>query len=457
MDSTAFFDPADLAAAIVNSSHDAIVAKDLEGRVLSWNPAAERIFGWTADEMIGQSIRRIIPADRQVEEDFILAAIVQGERITHFETVRQRKDGSLVDISVLVSPVRDRNGTIVGASKMARDITEEVRTRRALADVERRFGLMADNIAQLAWIAQPDGSRVWFNRRWYDYTKAAPDAMRGWGWQSIHHPHHVERVIQRYRSCFAAGEEWEDSFPLRGADGTYRWFLARAVPLRNNDGAVVCWFGTNTDITEQRDAERRIEMLLMEVNHRSKNLLTVVQSLARRTAASSSGDFTKRLEQRIAGMAANQDVLVHRNWSAVPLRELIEAQLHFLEHGLHQIAMTGPDVVVQPSAAEAVSMVLHELATNAEKYGALSVPGGRVAIDWGIEGAGDEAEFTLCWSERDGPPVSPPDDTGFGSRIIEEVPRGKLSAQVDIAYAPEGFCFTLRCPPQNVLACPESE
>lgn len=448
-------DTADLFEAIVNSSDAAVIAKDLDSRVLSWNPAAEAIFGWSADEMVGQSIRRIIPEDRQQEEDLILDRIKRGESATRMETVRLRKDGSTVEVAVLVSPVRNRAGEIVGASAICRDISGEVRTRQALTEVEQRFSLMADNISQLAWIADASGWIYWYNRRWFDYTGTSLEDMQGWGWQSVHHPDHVQRVTEYISQCFETGTAWEDTFPLRGVDGTYRWFLSRAVPLRDNDGKVLCWFGTNTDITEQRDAERRIEMLLMEVNHRSKNLLTVVQSLARRTAASHSGDFIKRLEQRIAGLAANQDVLVHRNWSAVPLKELIEAQLRFLENGLRQVSMDGPEVVVQPSAAEAVSMALHELATNAEKYGALSVPEGRVAISWEITGEGDAAEFALRWTESDGPAVRSPENKGFGSRIIEEVPRGKLRATVEIAYPPQGYSFTLRCPPQNVLACNE--
>ncbi|MFC0587959.1 PAS domain S-box protein [Novosphingobium aquiterrae] len=447
-------DPAQLFEAIVNSSDAAIVSKDLESRVLSWNPAAEAIFGWTAEEMIGQSIRRIIPADRQQEEDLILDRIKQGESATRMETVRLRKDGSEVHVAVLVSPVRDNQGRIIGASKLARDLTGEIRTKQALSELEQRFSMMADNIAQLAWITDPHGWVYWYNRRWFDFTGATIEDVQGWGWKELVHPDHLERVTEEVRHALDATTDWEDTFPLRRFDGTYRWFLCRAVPARDADGKTVCWFGTATDVTEQRDAERRIELLLMEVNHRSKNLLTVIQSLARRSAADSD-DFIPRLEQRIAGLAANQDVLVHRNWSDVPLRELIAAQLRFLERGNDQVVIEGDDVVVVPSAAEAVSMALHELATNAEKYGALSVPEGRVTISWAITGSGDAAEFALHWRESGGPLVSEPENKGFGSRIIEEVPRGKLRATIEVAYPRDGYTFVLRCPPRNVLAVPD--
>ena len=445
---------ADLFAAIVEHSDAAIISKNIDGQVLSWNRAAELIFGWTAEEMIGQPLRRIIPADRQDEEEHMLDLIKRGESVARIETVRLRKDGSEVPIAVLISPVRDQSGAVIGASKIARDITEELQTRAALQDIETRFGVMADNISQLAWIANPDGGIFWFNRRWFEYTGLTKDEVRGYGWQTILHPDHTKRVNERIALDLASGDDWEDTFPMRGKDGQYRWFLSRASSQRDAAGKILYWFGTATDVTELRDAERRIELLLMEVNHRSRNLLSVVQSMARRTAASSE-DFIPRLERRIAALATNQDVLVQRNWTAIPLRELIEAQLLFLEQAETQTELSGADVVVQPATAEALSMTLHELATNAEKYGAYSVPAGTVRISWDIGGTGADAEFVLRWTESGGPPVPQNGEPGFGSRIIRDVPKGRLRGEVETEYAPQGFRFTLRCPAVNVLAAPE--
>jgi len=445
---------ADLFTAIVEDSDAAIIAKDIDGIVLAWNRAAEKVFGWSAGEMIGQPIRRLIPADRQPEEDEILVTIRRGDSVDRFETVRLHKNGTPIDIAVLISPLRAASGAVIGASKIARDIREELRTRKALQDYETRFELMADNITQLAWIGDAEGSLYWYNRRWFDFTGTTLEEMTGWGWEKVHHPDHVERVVAHVKEGFGSGTEWEDTFPLRGADGQYRWFLTRAVPLKDDAGKVLFWFGTNTDITEMRDAERRIELLLMEVNHRSKNLLSVVQSMARRTAGNST-DFIPRLEKRIAALSANQDVLVQRNWSPVPLRELVDAQLLFLEQAARQTEIVGPDVVVQSSTAEALSMALHELATNAEKYGAFSVPGGLVKISWDVGGIGSDAEFVLRWIESGGPPVPQDGKPGFGTRIIHDVPKGRLRGEVETEYAPRGFRFTLRCPAANVLALPE--
>ena len=447
-------DPAGLYAAIVKHSDAAIVSNDTDGIVLSWNRAAELMFGWTANEMIGQSLRRIIPADRQDEAERILDLIRRGESVPRIETVRLRKDGSEISIAALISPLLDGTSTVIGASKIAHDITGELPTRNALTDIETRFGLLADNISQLAWIANPAGGILWFNRRWFDYTGLTPEELQGYGWQRMLHPEHIERVNQRIAVDLASGDDWEDTFPILGKDGQFRWFLSRASPQRDAAGKIINWFGTATDITQQREAERRIELLLMEVNHRSKNLLSVVQSMARRTA-STSEDFIPRLERRIAALAANQDVLVQRNWAAVPLRELIAAQLLFLEQADAQTQVSGPDMVIQPGTAEALSMTLHELATNAEKYGAYSVPAGLVRISWDIGGTAADAEFVLRWTESGGPKVVQNKEPGFGSRIIRDVPRGRLRGEVETEFAPQGFRFTLRCPAANVLAAPE--
>ncbi len=427
--------------ALVESSDDAIIAKDLDSKVISWNPAAERLFGFSADEMIGQSIRKLIPEDRQQEEDEILARIRAGERVGQFVTVRQRKDGSLVDVFITVSPVLDENGQVIGASKIARDAEHFLSTQQLLEASERRFRLLADNISQFAWIAGADGLIGWYNRRWFDYTGTTLDEMEGWGWTKVHHPDHVERVVARIQHSWDTGDEWEDIFPLRGKDGEYRWFLSRAVPIRDESGNIAQWFGTNTDITEQREQAEHVRLLLREVNHRSKNLLSTVQALARRTASNDS-EFVQRFEQRMAGLATNQDLLVRGQWREVSLEELVRRQLRFLgEDGLEQIEILGPDLALSAGAAEAIGMALHELTTNSLKYGSLSVAEGKVSIRW-EQGEGP-LSLTISWSEHDGPPVMPPSRKGFGTTLICDVPRLKLQAEVGIDYRPEGIVWSL--------------
>lgn len=245
-------------SAIVQSSDDAIISKDLNGIIISWNAGAERIFGYRDAEVVGRSIMILIPPDRADEERRILEQIGQGQRIDHYETVRRRKDGSAVDVSLTVSPIVDASGTIIGASKIARDISRQKLAEEALRESEEQFRTLADNIPQLAWMADDKGARYWFNKRWYDYTGTTLPEVQGWGWKQVHHPDHVDRVVQGILKAWESGETWEDTFPLRGKDGNYRWFLSRARPIRNRAGRPVRWLGTNTDVTEQRVAEEAL-------------------------------------------------------------------------------------------------------------------------------------------------------------------------------------------------------
>jgi PAS domain S-box-containing protein len=145
--------------------------------------------------------------------------------------------------------------TLILAAEKA---TERALTADREEDGEERFRTLADNIAQLAWSADESGSIVWYNQRWYDYTGTTLDQVQGWGWQNLVHPDHAERVVGKIRRCFETGERWEDTFPLRGHAGDYRWFLSRAFPVGDPAGRVARWFGTHTDITDQRAAEEAL-------------------------------------------------------------------------------------------------------------------------------------------------------------------------------------------------------
>lgn len=450
-------DSAALYAAIVESSDDAVIAKSLDGTVLSWNPAAERILGWSAAEMIGKSIRTIIPADRQAEEDSILARVHHGERVKSFETERLRKDGSLAALAIQVSPVRDASGTVVGASKVARDITAMVTERETRRASEERFRLMGDNLPVMAWIGDRNGVLRWGNGLFRDFFGLSEAQVDGFDWASQIVEADREDVAAVVKDSIAGQSGWDTVMPLYcAADRKVRWMLARSVPLLDEHGGLYMRFGTATDITQQREADERTRTLLKEVNHRTRNMLAMIQSMARRTAAAG-GDFVPRLECRIAGLAATQDLLVGRDWSGVPIGDLVTAQLTVAGQQTSKFDLRGPDMVLAPGAAESIGMAISELATNAARHGALSVPEGRVELDWEITGTPANEDFAIAWRERGGPVVTEPTMTGFGSKIIEDVPRGKLCGAVEFAYAPAGFYWRLTCPARLALAGPDAE
>jgi len=274
-----------LLAEVVKSSHDAILTKTLEGVITSWNLAAERMFGYTAAEAVGKPIAMMIPPELWREETTFQQRLRRGERIENVETCRVTKDGACIYVSLTISPVRDAQGMIVGASTVARDITERKRMEEALRESEERFRTLADNIVQFAWMADAEGWVEWYNRRWFEYTGATLEETQGWGWTKVHHPEHVDRVVARVRHCWETGEIWEDLFPLRGADGQYRWFLSRAIPIRDENGKVLRWFGTNTDVTELREAQEALRLadarkdeFLATLAHELRNPLAPVRS-----------------------------------------------------------------------------------------------------------------------------------------------------------------------------------
>ena len=185
-------------AAIVTSSSDAIISKTLDGTVLTWNEAAVRLFGYGAEEMMGQPVRRLIPLQLQAEENVILERIAAGGPLQNYETLRRHKDGRLLQVSVTISPIRDAVGNVTGASKIARDISERKRN-------EEQFQALADGIPTLCWMAEPDGHRYWYNKRWYDYTGTTPEEMQSRGWQSTQDPEVLPEVLARWRSSLASG------------------------------------------------------------------------------------------------------------------------------------------------------------------------------------------------------------------------------------------------------------
>jgi PAS domain S-box-containing protein len=309
---------ANLLAAIVENSDDVIVSKNLDGIITSWNKAAERIFGYSAAEAIGQPITLVIPEDRQDEERQILTRIRRGERIDHFETIRRRKDGSPIVVSLTVSPVKDAHGNIVGASKIARDITEHKRT------------------------------------------------------------------------------------------------------------------------------QEQISILAREAEHRSKNILANVQAIINLSQSDTPEHLKDVISGRIQALANVHSLFVETRWIGAEVSAIAKEELApYLEEGRDKrIVMEGLQTVLKPTAAQAVAVVLHELATNASKYGALSGAKGQIRLTWSRS---EDGQLALRWTELGGPTANAPERMGFGSRLIEGT-ISQLGGKASFEWRSEGLVCEIAVP-----------
>jgi len=212
--------------------------------------------------------------------------------------------------------------------------------------------------------------------------------------------------------------------------------------------------GTTRDITERKHWEEHTQLLMREITHRSKNLLAVIQAMARQSKVGSRtvADFEARFSGRLQALAASHDLLVQRDWHGVSVEELVKSQLgHYLDDYKSQIEITGMKMIVTPEAAQNIGLAVHELSTNAAKYGALSVPGGAVQVEWTCSGNGAEPRFQMVWSERGGPLVSPPEQRGFGHVVMEQLTARALQGRADLQFRPEGIRWTLDIPASHIL------
>ena len=304
-------DTAHFLAAIVDSSDDAILSVDLGSTITSWNRGAQRLLQYTPAEAVGRPIMILVPADRREDEPAIIERVSRGERIDHYETLRRRKDGSLIEVSLTVSPIRNAEGQIIGASKIARDITHRKRKE-----------------AQLA-------------------------------------------------------------------------------------------------------------MLARETEHRARNLLSTVQACVQLSRA----DTPERLKLVIAGrihaLAKVISLFAKTHWAGADLRALIAEELSpYRREGTAQGRLDGPSLLLKPDTAQAIGMTLHELATNAAKYGALCAGSGRVEVEWSRTA---EGQIALRWVELGGPHVRPPTCEGFGTQLMQTMVRGRLKGEISFDWRPQGL------------------
>jgi PAS domain S-box-containing protein len=304
-------------ASIVDWSDDAILSKDLNGIITTWNRGAERIFGYSAKEAIGKPVTMLIPPERHDEELSILERVRRGEYIDHYETVRLRKNESRVDISLTVSPIKDAEGKIVGVSKIARDISEQKQ---------------------------------------------------------------------------------------------------------------------NESVRKQNEA--RIQVLAREAEHRARNVLATVQAIIQLTESDTGDGLKQAIRGRIQALANVHRLFVETRWAGAELHSLVRQELAaYCQNRDGRAHIDGPDLLLQPDMAQTIAVTLHELATNAAKYGAFSAPEGRVHVQW----ARAEGRFVLRWTETGGPLVKPPARQGVGTRVMTSMIQDQLKGKIGFDWRAEGL------------------
>ena len=325
--------------------------------------------------------------------------------------------------------------------------TEQQRqTEQELRSREEHFRLLADSLPQLVWTAGPNG-RI-------EYTNALRERYGAIGetdWEGIIHPDDRRGTAEAWLRAREAAAPYEMEHRLFAVGKGYAWHLSRASPLLDDKGKVVRWYGTTTDIDDQKHREANIRDLMAEVNHRSRNLLAVAQAIARSGVANAKTvqEFQERFSERLLGLATSQDLLTDRNWRGVPLEFLVRAQTARCRE--KNLVSGGPKVLLNPNATQTLGLALRELCDNALKHGAFSKAGGEVSLLWRINNSEAEPTLEMIWHERGRPLVKPATAFGFGRVVIERLTAAGLNASSILSFEADGVIWRLIAPLKDVV------
>jgi PAS domain S-box-containing protein len=349
------------------------------------------------------------------------------------------------------SPVRLADGSVGGVIATVIETTANMENIERLRESEGRFRLLIEGIPQLVWRATDAGQWSWASPQWTSYTGQHDEESHGLGWLDAIHPDDRARVVERWRQATEEGE-FQASYRVRNdLNGDYRWFQARATPVRDHGGAILEWLGTFTDVHDMRMLEDRQRVLVAELQHRVRNILTVVRSVFSRTASSSIGpeELVDHFAGRLDALARTQTIVMKSPAISPDLENLIRDEL--LSVGVADgpnVRLTGPDVLLPIEAVESIGLAIHELTTNALKYGALKVPGAKLDICWDVNlDYGGRRRLDLTWSEQGVPavPISPTRQ-GFGTELIEEALPYRLKAETKLEFRGGGVRCSISLP-----------
>jgi PAS domain S-box-containing protein len=430
------------------------------GRFLRANAAMCRFVGYSEAELLERSVFDIThPDDREHDREALRSMDAGMLPVFDREKRYVRKDGEIVWARVTANTIRDEAGRPLRNTAVIQDLNERKRAEQDLEESRTRLQLALD-AARLGWFQyDPARQSGWGDARFKEiFDMINDETPLDEVWSRLH-PDDLEKARTGLASSLdpANPRPAVVEYRIRCRDGTIRWVEIHG--LADFEGAgparrAVSLTGTAQDITERKEREEKEHLLMREINHRAKNMLSVVDAIAHQTAARSPEDFIARFSERIQALSANQDLLVRNEWNGVGIADLVRAQLaHFSDLIGSRITVHGPALRLKAASAQAIGLALHELATNAGKYGALSTDAGRVAVNWRTEGDA----FSMSWTERGGPPVTAPTRRGFGTIVMDVMAERTVDGKVDLDYAPAGVTWRLTCPAAKALERTERE
>ena len=374
-----------------------------------------------------------------------------GEEV-RFEMPIMSPSGETKTFDVSFRPVCDERGNITFIVPAALDITARKNAEEAVRESEQRFREMIDALPAAVFTTDAQGGITHFNPACIKLSGRLPKPGTDY-WCISWKLYNTDGAPIEHDKCpmAIAFKEGRSVRPtemiVERPDGTRIWVTTYPALLRNAEGRIVGGINILADISERKQAEQNIDLLMKEVNHRSKNILSVVQAIARQTVSTSPEDFVPRFSERVRALAASHDLLVKYQWQGIDISDLLRAQLAPFDGLMNtRIVLEGLPFRVSAKAAQVIGMVLHELATNASKHGALSNQVGRVEIDWHAENAEPEGYFSITWIESGGPTVVAGARRGFGSTVIKGMIELSLEGRVDLEFPRSGLIWRLTCP-----------
>lgn len=441
-------------AATYEAATVGIAEADEHGRLLRVNDAVCKMLGRSREQLLSMTFHEYADEEDRVRDMDLYARQIRGELGNYSIRKRAlRPDGTSVYLDIHGSAVRDQSGRFLYGVRIVQDVTAAKLMEDRLRDSERRMRDLMEALPAAVYTTDANGRINFFNKACIDMAGRVPKIGEEWcvTWRL----RTAEGIPLPHDQCPMA-VALKENRPVRGVeaiaerpDGTLVPFMPFPTPLHDSSGRLIGAVNMLVDISERKQAENRQRTLIDELNHRVKNTLATVQSLAMQTVRHSDNveDFGRRFEQRLLGLARAHDLLTTRNWQNAPLDYLVREILGSVSGGLDErVQMQGPSIMLNPRAAVSLTMALNELATNAAKYGALSSDGGQIILNWQIADRADRGTVEFNWQEKGGPAVKAPTRRGFGTRLLERCIERDLGGELDLVFEPHGLSCRANIP-----------